>query len=141
MSSMTQDWDLASIQEAFDVHKICNGWMRVKNLQPGSEMRRRGEGGVRSWMERLDGKGITNVDYALRAVLSTDEQEQTILALVMVRKEKYKAAGIDIPERGIDVGKLEDEEGALVDGGHRHSGLSRLEILAKTAETKALYMM
>ena len=140
MSSMTHNWDLACIQEAFDVHKLCNGWMRVKNLQPGSDMRRRGEVGVLSWMERLDGKGITNVEYALRAVLTSAEQEKAILALVMITKEKYKKAGIPTPDRGIDLGRLEDATGALFDGGHRHTGLSRLEDRCRTPESKAVYI-
>jgi hypothetical protein len=123
--TMTSAWDLEDLRVKFAKYVIGNCWLKVANLKPGSKMRRRGEGGIRSWQDRLAGKGITNSAYAFHAFLGSDNQEDSFDALVAERLSVIEKAGLTAPRKGVEFEQL-DFSGFLMDGAHRNTALERL---------------
>jgi hypothetical protein len=81
---------------------------------------------VRSFMDRLRPVGITDVAFAFCAYMDTEAGEDVIMALKTAAEEKFNQAGIPLPERGVELGRLADAIAKLIDGGHRHEASSRL---------------
>ena len=139
---VSEKWDLVNIRRRLDAQFICRTWMKREDLEPGSDMRRRGEKGVRSWMSDLGGIGIESQEFALYVYMDEEKSEDKLLTFVEKYKEKFAAAGISVPAT-IEFAKEDTADlklqGRLIDGGHRHESCRRLAKEAKSAAARAPY--